>query len=669
MQAATIFSRTVVPNAKNKHQKLKNMKTIYSPKALHLLVVLLASTSLFAQNITVDPSGTQATPAQQLKPGFFYNNTNAQANAFFDASTTRYNMLRTFDVAFVLRISTGFNDFMVQLQNLQAIHENRAARTDILVIMIMALPQWLSSSTDSSLVSADDNLMFFEAVKPGDYNLYDSTITAMANVIKTWDLTPYFEFWNEPELQWKGTEAELIEMYTHTAIAIKAADPTAKVGGLGANGWANGTAWLEPPRYGYIPDSLADQMSMIGHLIDSAAANNVPLDFVSWHAFGGYWKPVEWAKNYFTNKLNSYGMTDVELLITEYNVGGSMRETVLQPSMFVKCFRQMEISQIDGHSMAAFQDFVYDPILEFFGGWGAISRGGLAKPVYHAIALIDYLQRGGQMLNVQTLLPITTMASLHTDTLRVLISNHVFDPLSAGYEALLYGDFNVNLTDLALAGYVGFGQIDSTIAGLLTPMGSPNVLNAFAAANVSFNYSLSSYYQNTNIQLKVEGSTGTTQGRLFLIDSVNNNIIHKYDSLINAGYTRALAVATLYSVQTFDSDSIVMTGNIFSFEMEPNAVVLVEFYDINITATPSLTEILDNVTLSPNPSAGVLTLNAETSKLYSVAVYTTIGQLVYSKTAVWDGQQLDLSILEADVYIIIIASENDAPSVHKLVIQ
>ena len=438
---------------------------------------------------------------------------------------------------------------------------------------------------------------------------------------------------------------------------------------MGANGWANGTAWLEPPRYGYIPDSLADQMSMIGHLIDSAAANNVPLDFVSWHAFGGYWKPIEWAKNYFTNKLNSYGMTNVELLITEYNVGGSMRETVLQPSMFVKCFRQMEISQIDGHSMAAFQDFVYDPILEFFGEWGAISRGGLAKPVYYAIALIDYLQRGGQMLNVQTLLPITTMASLHTDTLRVLISNHVFDPLSAGYEALLYGDFNVNLTDLALAGYVGFGQIDSTIAGLLTPMGSSNILNAFAAANVSFNYSLSSYYQNTNIQLKVEGSTGTTQGRLFLIDSVNNNIIHKYDSLINAGFTRTQAVTELFPTQTLESDSITMTGNIFSFDMDPNAVALVEFYGTNITGISNVAVASVEITLSPNPSIGIVTLNTTTSKQYSIVIYTTIGQLVYSKTAVVGRQQLDLSTLGSGMYIVEVVSENEVQSVHKLIIQ
>lgn len=644
------------------------MKTIYSPKALYLLVMLLASLSLGAQNITVDPSGATTPPSQQLKPGFFYNNTNAQANAFFNASTTQYNMLRTFDVAFELRVSTSFNDFMTQLQSLKTMHESRATRTDIIVILIMGIPQWLSSSTDSSLVGGD-NLMVLETVKPGDYNLYDSTITAMTNEIKTWNLTPYFEFWNEPDLYfWNGTEPELIEMYSHTAIAIKAADPNAKVGGFGTSGWANGTTWTMPSNYGYFPDSFADQTSMIGHLIDSAAANNVPLDFVSWHVFGAYWKPIDWAKNYFTNKLNGYNMTNVELLITEYNVGGSMRETVFQPSLFVKCYRQMEISQIDGHSMASFQDFLTDPILEFFGEWGAISRGGLAKPVYNAITLIDYMQSGGQMLNVQTSLPITTYASLHTDTLRVLISNHVFDPISAGREELLYGNFDVNLTDLALAGYLSFGQIDSTIAGLLTPLGNTNMQNAFAAANAAYTYSLSSYLTNTNIQLKVEGSSGTTQGRLFLIDSVKNNIIYKYDSLINAGYTKALAVATLYPTQTFDSDSITMTGNLFSFDMKPNAVALVEFYGVNITTVSNLGYGIDKVTLSPNPSTGAVTLSAETSKLYSVAVFTTTGQLVYSKTAVWGGQQLDLSTLRASVYIVTVTSENDVRSVHKLVI-
>ena len=145
------------------------------------------------------------------------------------------------------------------------------------------------------------------------------------------------------------------------------------------------------------------------------------------------------------------------------------------------------------------------------------------------------------MLNVQTSLPITTYASRHNDTLRVLISNHVLDPILDGRETLLYGNFDINQSDLALAGYASFGQIDSTIAGLQTPIGNPNIQNAFLAANTTYTYSLSSYMNNTNVQLKILGSSGITEGKMFTIDSVNNNIIYEYDSLINTGLTRIQA--------------------------------------------------------------------------------------------------------------------------------
>lgn len=76
----------------------------------------------------------------------------------------------------------------------------------------------------------------------------------------------YFEVWNEADLSffWSGTQAEYFELYKTTAAAVKAVDPTLKVGGPATSGGH----WL--------PEFLA-----------YCSANNAPLDFVSTHSYAG----------------------------------------------------------------------------------------------------------------------------------------------------------------------------------------------------------------------------------------------------------------------------------------------------------------------------------------------------------------------------------------------
>ncbi len=112
----------------------------------------------------------------------------------------------------------------------------------------------------------------------------------------------YFEIWNEPDLPqfWRGTVQEYIALYRKASRAIKQCDPTLKVGG---------------PALSNVFDE-----AFINEFLDSVATYNLPLDFFSYHLYyfpnPYYFKKVN---DYVRMKLDSYGLTGVELINTEWN--------------------------------------------------------------------------------------------------------------------------------------------------------------------------------------------------------------------------------------------------------------------------------------------------------------------------------------------------------------
>lgn len=516
------------------------------------------------------------------------------------------------------------------------------------MILLNPMPLWLSSSIDVSLVDPNDDLKYFETVPPADYALWDSTIFKMASIIKDWDLDPYYEIWNEPDLYfWNGTEDELLELYIHTANAIKLADPTAKVGGLGCNGWPNNVDWTLPPYFGFIPDSIANSQSITSHLIDTCAATGTPLDFISWHDFGAYWQTIHWASNYFDEKLESYGMTDVEKIITEYNMNNSPRETLRQSSFIVPGFQTFADVQIDGHTFSSFQDFVYDETDEFHGEWGSISRGGLAKPVYMTTALIDYVQSNGEIIDVEMPNNVTAIASIEADTLRILLSNHTWDPANAGIEALLYSEQNINQIDLALSGYTS-DKIDSTIMGLLAPTGTPEIIDAFIQAQSQYDDALIHFENPRELELVIPGGIGSENIIRTIVDDNHSNVIHQYDSLTTElGYTRAQAIDSLYFKQGFYQDTIIMTSESLSIEMPPNAVWLLEierpFLSLAHNTLP------DGQLLFPNPNKG--TFQLKYSMPFELRIYDLQGRLQFSNTYTQPNPIIQVPNLVSGVYL------------------
>ena len=91
--------------------------------------------------------------------------------------------------------------------------------------------------------------------------------------VATW----YFEVWNEPDiLYWHGTPADYYKLYDYAVAGVRAALPTAMVGGPASTGPSGERAAI------FLDDFLKHCLN------DKSAANGgpVPLDFISFHPKG-----------------------------------------------------------------------------------------------------------------------------------------------------------------------------------------------------------------------------------------------------------------------------------------------------------------------------------------------------------------------------------------------
>jgi len=84
----------------------------------------------------------------------------------------------------------------------------------------------------------------------------------------------YWELWNEPDgYYWRGTVPELYKLYDYTAINVKRALPTARIGGPHSTGGAS--KYLR----GFVNHCLNDTNAVTGKI-------GTPLDFIGFHAKG-----------------------------------------------------------------------------------------------------------------------------------------------------------------------------------------------------------------------------------------------------------------------------------------------------------------------------------------------------------------------------------------------
>lgn len=112
----------------------------------------------------------------------------------------------------------------------------------------------------------------------------------------------YFEIWNEPDIKdfWTGTPSDYVKLYRITSRLIKQYDPSLKVGGPTISNVFN--------------------EDFTNTFIDSVKTENIPLDFFAYHIYYHFnpWY-FKFVNEYTRKKLNDAGLTNVELINSEWN--------------------------------------------------------------------------------------------------------------------------------------------------------------------------------------------------------------------------------------------------------------------------------------------------------------------------------------------------------------
>ena len=256
--------------------------------------------------------------------------------------------------------------------------------------------------------------------RPKTYAQWDAMITAFVNhLIVRYGINEvaqwYFEVWNEPNGGfWGGKpyQSTYYELYDHTARAIKSANARLRVGG---------------------PSTA--QAAWVGNFIEHCHANQVPVDFVSSHAYAN-----DDTQDIFQNnipvprdrmvcravqkvhdEIKRSPLPSVPLIWSEYNASYANEPNVTD-TVYMGPWLATTVSQCDGLTEAmsfwSFSDvFEENGVVKtpFYGGFGIVAEGGIPKPAYHAFALLHRLG--------ETRLPLesdSALATLRSDGTLVL---------------------------------------------------------------------------------------------------------------------------------------------------------------------------------------------------------------------------------------------------------
>jgi xylan 1,4-beta-xylosidase len=258
-----------------------------------------------------------------------------------------------------------------------------------------------------ALASGGQSMFWWRAnvTSPKSFERWDALITALsehwterygADEVKQW----YFEVWNEPDYpaffapkDSSRRRDEYFELYSHTAKAIKQVNGSYRVGGPASSG----TDWIKP-------------------FIEYAASNAVPLDFISFHAYGlgnGPGGVDESGEKLFYLSKNLHAPAEIAskqrvvvdgtersglpIHITEWSSSYSSRDPVhdayFSAPYILEQFKHSEHG-ISSMSYWVFTDIFEElgpPTIPFHGGFGLLTEGGIKKPAYFAFQFLNRL--------------------------------------------------------------------------------------------------------------------------------------------------------------------------------------------------------------------------------------------------------------------------------------
>jgi len=248
----------------------------------------------------------------------------------------RVDSIRNHDCYGPTEIDTGYTE-----RGLKVIFPDPQRRRQIMEVANAAniFPDWSADPNDprSYRFAATDTYLrgirdigadLFFHIGPcsgGNYNPpadFDKYVEVMRHVLMHCNLgwadgftgaVPYWEVWNEPEGYWSGTPEQFYELYARLARALKATDPSIKIGGA---------ATMQPMSIGPYGEGF----------IRYCAENRVPIDFYSWHTYHDFnydpYMPVLLARK-AQALLDAAGLSNVENILSEWNLCANPTEEAM----------------------------------------------------------------------------------------------------------------------------------------------------------------------------------------------------------------------------------------------------------------------------------------------------------------------------------------------------
>jgi xylan 1,4-beta-xylosidase len=215
---------------------------------------------------------------------------------------------------------------------------------------------------------------------PTDYAAWEDLISAMVRHYRERASKPYYwEIANEPDIgedggcPYKFTPEGYARYYQHTALAIRKADPDAKIGGPA----------LANPNSPLFPE-----------LLRSVKEKGLPLDFISWHIYNNDPEKIRATVERKKEQLREFPSLHPETILDEWNMSLSNTETDprFQPALVAETAWQMIDSGLDFSCYYHIRDYhvVQEQFAPFMSAQGAANMAWWwnRKPQYDG--LFDY---------------------------------------------------------------------------------------------------------------------------------------------------------------------------------------------------------------------------------------------------------------------------------------
>ena len=253
----------------------------------------------------------------------------------------------------------------------------------------------------NALASGPETIFWWKGnvTPPKDYQKWQELIRQLAlhfterygtDEVKTW----YFEVWNEPNLTpgfWTGTMEDYFKLYKHAALGVKSVNKAYRVGGPATAG----AAWEV-------------------ELINYCKKNDLPVDFISTHAYGvdqGFLdeygnsgtvlapNPMSLSIDVLNSRKEIEGsaMPGLELHYTEWSSSYTPADP-LHDSYHEASYILDRIKKV-GDAATSMSYWVFTDIFEepgprftpFHGGFGMLNYQGINKPAFYAYKFMNQL--------------------------------------------------------------------------------------------------------------------------------------------------------------------------------------------------------------------------------------------------------------------------------------